>query len=120
MQAFPHARIGKNPDADFGPNPIVNRPKSQPSHRITPSQNRIPILRAVATVLILVQVALALCSCATRKEINGEKIIGTRWVDGKVVYVTAPANAEQQEKIRQEANELRKLNDETKFEPIKK
>jgi len=52
-------------------------------------------------------IAVALSGCATPKEINGKKVVATRWVDGRVVYILE-GDKEAMKRAAEEAREAAK------------
>ncbi|WP_438483551.1 hypothetical protein [Oleiharenicola lentus] len=71
-----------------------------------------PLVKAGLS-LLAATLGVLTSGCATPKTIDGRQVVATRWVDGKLVYVLAPPDAAEKTEIRQEADALRKLNDET-------
>ena len=52
--------------------------------------------RPTMRVLAIPVLALAAAGCVARPtEINGHKVVGTRWVNGHVVYVLAESESDQ-------------------------
>lgn len=56
---------------------------------------------------VFASLILVLCGCATPKEIDGQKVIGTRWVKGRVVYILE-GNEDAMKKGAAEAEEASK------------
>lgn len=69
-----------------------------------PTVQRRPGAAAICGLAGLI-IAFGATGCVTRpKEINGHKVVGTRWVDGHLVYVLAESDTDR-ERMRASAEE---------------
>ncbi len=70
-------------------------------------------------LLIAVAAFLSSAGCQTHpKEIEGRKVVGVRWVDGKRVYLVEDANGDRTT-MTAAADEAREASEGVRFKPLK-
>lgn len=74
--------------------------------------------RQALILALLAALSLASLGCATPKTIDGRPVIGTRWVDGKVVYVLGETEADRQ-RLQEGAREAEVAGKDVVFKPLK-